>query len=85
MSNSEKLKEFYGAVSFTGRASFSIKSEDIESAEESVFEDIEGIQLILKDGTRLEITEINWDLIAEARRGNVSLSNINDFEIEEEN
>lgn len=81
---SKELKEFYGAVSLAGRASFSIKAEDIESAEEAVFEDIEGIELVLKDGTKLEITEINWDLISEARRGNVSQPNIDDFEIEEE-
>lgn len=81
---SKELKEFYGAVSLAGRISFYIKAENIESAEEAVFEDIEGIELVLKDGTKLEIAEINWDLINEARRGNVSQPNIDDFEIEEE-
>ncbi|MBU5486429.1 hypothetical protein KQI86_19190 [Clostridium sp. MSJ-11] len=79
-----QLKEFYGAVSLSGRVSFFIKSEDIESAEDAVFEDIEGIELILKDGSKLEISEINWELINEASRGNVRQSNIDDFEIYEE-
>lgn len=78
------MKEFFGAVSFSGRASFFIESENIESAEESVFEDIDGIELVLKDGTKLEISEINWDLIDKERQGNVSEANISDFEIQEE-
>ncbi|MBY6878744.1 hypothetical protein [Clostridium botulinum] len=78
------MKEFYGSISFAGNASFSIKAENKDKGENTVFEDIEGIELILKDGSKLEITEINWDLITEARKGNVSLSNVHDFWIEEE-
>lgn len=81
---SKKVKEFYGSVSLTARVGFLVEAEDIENAEDIVFEDIEGIELILKDGTKLEISEINWDLINEARSGNVSQPNVNDFEIYEE-
>ncbi|AVP66346.1 hypothetical protein C3B64_19800 [Clostridium botulinum] len=78
------MKEFYGGVSFAGTASFSVKAEDEDKGTDMVFEDIEGIELVLKDGSKVEITEINWDLISEARRGNVSISNVSDFWIEEE-
>jgi len=84
MNNKENLKEFYGSVSLSGRISFFINSESVDEAENAVFEDIEGIEIILKDGSKLEIAEINWDLINEASRGNVRDSNINDFEIYEE-
>jgi len=77
-------KEFYGKVSFTGQASFSLKAKDEEDAEEIVFEEIEGIKLLLKDGSIIEITGVEWDLISEARRGNVSQPYISDFEIEEQ-
>lgn len=76
-------KEFYGKVSFTGRVSFTVEAENEEKASDIVFEDIEGLQLILKDGTTLKIDEIEWDLLEETRRGNVSQPNIDDFEIYE--
>ena len=79
------MKEFYGGVSFVGRANFTVRgAENIEKAKEIVFEDIEGMQLFLKDGTKVEITEINWDLFEECGRGNVTPSNLEDFYIEEE-
>jgi hypothetical protein len=80
----ETLKEFYGAVSLTARLGFFVKAEDEEKAEDTVFEDIEGIQLVLKDGSTVEISDINWDLINEARTGNVSQPNVSNFEIHEE-
>lgn len=78
------MKNFYGSVSLAGRVSFVVDAENIEEAEEMVFGDIEGIELVLKDGTKLEVTEINWDLISESARGNVRQSNIDDFEIYED-
>lgn len=84
MSNKENLKEFYGSVSLSARISFAIDAKDKKTAEDIVFEDIEGIELILKDGSKLKITELNWDLINEARRGNVKQPNVDDFEIYEE-
>lgn len=80
----DKLKEFYGAVSLSARVSFAINTKDKETAENIVFEDIEGLEIVLKDGSKLEITELNWDLINEAERGNVRELNIDDFEIYEE-
>jgi hypothetical protein len=79
-----KLKEFYGAVSLAARLSFAVKAEDEEKAENIVFEDIEGIEIVLKNGTKLEITSIDWDLISEAERGNVNPPHMNDFDIQEE-
>jgi hypothetical protein len=78
------MKEFYGGVSLAARISFMVKSENEEKATDIVFDDIEGMQLVLKDGSKLEITEIDWGLIEEANRGNVSQSHISDFDIEEE-
>lgn len=77
-------KYFYGKVSLTGRVSFSVVAEDKESATDIVFEDIEGLTLNLKDGSTLKIDEIQWDLLNECRRGNVSQPNIDDFEIYED-
>lgn len=81
---SEELKEFYGKVSLAASVSFSIKAKDEEEAENIIFEEIEGIQVVLKDGSTIEIAEINWDLINEASRGNVGQSYIDDFEIQQE-
>ncbi|MHB9943609.1 hypothetical protein CF065_18835 [Clostridium sporogenes] len=78
------MKEFYGEISFSGCAGFSIDAETSELAEDIVFTDIEGIELNLKDGSKLTITEINWDLIEEASRGNITPPFVHDFWIEEE-
>ncbi|KGN00842.1 hypothetical protein IRP63_16330 [Clostridium phage CWou-2020a] len=78
------MKEFYGNISLAAKVSFAIKTENKETAEDIVFEDIEGIELALKDGSKLEITEIDWDLISQANKGNVSQAHIDDFEIYEE-
>lgn len=79
-----ELKEFYGAVSLAAKLSFAVKAADEEKAENIVFEDIEGIEIVLKDGTKLEITDIDWELIGEVQRGNVSQPHIDDFDIQEE-
>ncbi|AVP54508.1 Uncharacterised protein [Clostridium tetani] len=78
------MKEFYGGISFAGTASFSVKAENEEKGTDMVFEDIQGIELTLKYGSKVEISEINWDLISEASRGNVAIANVGDFWIEEE-
>lgn len=78
------MKEFYGAVSFTGRISFCVEADDKKTATDIVFEDIEGIEIKLKDGTTLSVSEIEWELIKESRRGNVQQPYIDDFYIVEE-
>lgn len=78
------MKEFYGAVSLAARVNFAVKAQDKEKAENIVFDDIEGIELVLTDGSKLEITEIDWDLINKTRNGNVRQPNVDDFEIYEE-
>lgn len=80
------MKEFYGYVSLAARVNFVVDEvKDAEEAKETVFNDIEGIELVLKDGTKLKIEEIDWDLIEEASRGNIQEPHISDFEIEEGN
>ena len=78
------MKEFYGKVSLAARVSFAVKGEDEEKATDIVFDDIEGLEIVLKDGSKVEITDMEWDLISEARGGNVRQSYIDDFEIYEE-
>lgn len=78
------MKEFYGKISFTGRVSFQVKADNEDDAKDIVFEDIEGLELKLKDGTTLSIDEVEWDLLDECRRGNVHQPNVDDFEIYEE-
>ena len=78
MDNKKGLKGFYGSVSLSARVDFALNSED---AEKAVFEDIEGLELILKDGSRLEITDVHWDLITSARQGNVMQPNVDDFSL----
>lgn len=84
MSNKENLKEFYGKFSIAARVGFAITEKDKETAEDIVFEDVQGMEIILKDGSKLEITDIEWNQISESERGNVSQPYIDDFEIEEE-
>lgn len=78
------MKEFYGAVSLSGRINFCVEAEDKNMATNIVFEDIEGMEIKLKDGTTLSITEIEWELIDKERGGNVKEPYIDDFYIEEE-
>ncbi|GFN35356.1 hypothetical protein [Tepidimicrobium xylanilyticum] len=78
------MKEFYGSVSFTGRINFYVKANSKEEAEEFVFSDLESIMVNTREGSPVEVGLIEWDLIHEAQRGNVSEAFIHDFEIYEE-
>jgi|GEM_PF-1760086 len=49
-----------------------------------IFEDLEEMNIAVKKDSAVEISEIEWELIDKAKRGNVSESFINDFEIWEE-
>lgn len=77
------MKEFYGSVSISARVNFFVKAENEETAKDMVFEDMEGLEIVLKDGSKVEISDINWDTIDEAEKGNVREPNIDDFEIYE--
>lgn len=68
------MKSFYGNVSLTARVGFALDAEDKQKATDIVFEDIEGLMIVLKNGSAIEITEVNWDLIEKERRGNVKES-----------
>jgi hypothetical protein len=78
------LKEFYGKVSLTARVDFFVKAEDKEKAENVVFNDIKGIDIALVEESKLEISGVDWDLVSQARQGNVRQPYVDDFEIEEE-
>lgn len=78
------MKKFYGAVSLTARVKFSIEAESQEEAENIVFNDIEGLEMFVSESSKLELSEIDWDLISNVRTGNVSQPNVSDFEIQEE-
>ena len=75
------MKEFNGKISFIGRIVFSIKEESKEDVINKLFEDIEGIDFRLKNGSTINIEEINWDLIKNFRDGNLRYNNLNDLEI----
>lgn len=53
------MKEFYVQVSLAGRVNFTVKAENEEIATDKVFEDIEGIELYLKDGSKVEVDFID--------------------------
>lgn len=78
------MKEYYGKVSITGSISFTVQAENEEEAKELVFESLEGMDMIIKEGSSLGVTEIEWEPIDEARSGNVSQPYVDDFEIYEE-
>lgn len=78
------MKKFYGSVSLTARLKFSIEAESQEEAENIVFNDIEGLEMFVSEDSKLELAEIDWNLISNVRTGNVSQPNISSFEIQEE-
>jgi hypothetical protein len=78
------MKEFYGSISITGRVNFSIKAKDEDEARDIVLNDMEGLEMVLVEGSRLEITEVDWSLIENSERGNVQLPHISSFEVIEE-
>lgn len=78
------MKGFYGRISLTASLSFVLEAEDKDKAINTVFEDIEGLEIRLKDGSSLQIVEIEWDLIEKSRRGNVAQPYVHDFDIQEE-
>lgn len=77
-------KEFYGSVSITARLGFRIEAESIEEAREKIFSASCPIGLEDEEGNEIEITDQEWEMIDEPRRGNVMESYISRFDIEEE-
>ena len=78
------MKEINEKISVIGKIVFSIKKESKKEAINKLFEDIEGIDFRLKDGSTIAIEEVNWDLIKNFRDGNLRYNNLNDLEIIEE-
>ena len=77
-------KEFYGAVSITARLNFIVEAESEEEAKEKLFNASCPMSLEDEDGNEIEITDLEWDMIDRASRGNVQQSYVEDFYIEEE-
>ena len=78
------MKEFYGKISLTARVSFALEALNKDEATNIVFEDIEGLEVKVKDGSSLEIVEVEWDLIEKTSMGNVAEPFVSDFDIEEQ-
>ncbi|MCK9470724.1 MAG: hypothetical protein M0Q88_03095 [Bacilli bacterium] len=78
------MKQFYGSISFSGSIDFYVEAENEEEAREIVTNDIEGLDISIKEGSPVEIPQIDWELITEAPKGNVSAPFIYDMEIYEE-
>ena len=80
-------KSFYGSVSLAARISFDIKADSKEEAKEKLMS-VECLDIKLFDENDNEvdfnIQEIEWNLIEQARRGNIQESYIDDMEIYEE-
>ena len=82
--NMQMDKEYFGSVSITARIGFVIKAKNEEEATEKLFSASMPIGLIDEEGNEIEVTSVEWEMIQEARKGNVSQSYISDFEINEE-
>ena len=78
------MKKYYGFVSFSGRIAFRVEAENEEQAKDIVFTDMEGMTIDVPPESPIEIEYIEWDLIDQQARGNVSESFIDDFEIYED-
>lgn len=80
----DQEKEFVGSVSLCARIHFAVKESDIDKAKSIVFDDIEGLEVVLKDGSKVELLDLSWDLVDSASTGNYSESHIRDFYIDED-
>lgn len=67
-----KKEDFFGAAILTGEIYFNVKSENREEAKNVVFDDlknkIKDINIVLKDGTTLDISKIDWKLTYNIQR-----------------
>lgn len=77
------MKEYYGSISFSGRIDFGIKAENEDEAKRLVYELI-SMNIDSENEDILEISEVTWDLINKAPRGNMAAPFIDDFQIYEE-
>lgn len=78
------MKEFYGAISITARIKFNIEAETEEEATDRIFNSSVPMKIVDENGNEIEIEELEWDFVDEARRGYVSYPYLNDYEICEE-
>lgn len=68
----DKKEEFFGVADLTEKIYFNVKSEDREKAKKMVFNDIKNnikdIEVILKDGSTLDISKIDCELTFTVQR-----------------
>lgn len=77
------MKEYYGYISFSGRIGFGVKASNEEEARDLVYNHV-AMNIDSDNKEVLDISDVEWDLITEAPRGNIATSFVHDFEIYEE-
>lgn len=77
------MREYYGGISFSGRINFGVKASSEEEARELVYSLIT-MQIDSDNKEVLDVSDVEWDLITMAPRGNVATNFVSDFEIYEE-
>lgn len=80
-------KSFYGSISLAARISFDIKADSKEEAREKLMSaECLDIKLFDENDNEVDfnIQEIEWNLINQAKRGNIQETYIDDIEIYEE-
>lgn len=78
------MKEYYGSISFSGEVYFSVKAENEEEVKEKIYDEI-GMEIKnIAPKENVEISDVQWDFINEAPRGNIGTPFIHDIAIYEE-
>lgn len=77
------MKEYYGGISFSGRIDFGVRAKNEEEAKGLLY-DLLRLNIDSEDEEILDISEVNWDLINKAPRGNIATPFVENFEIYEE-
>jgi hypothetical protein len=77
-------KEFYGSVSVVARIAFTIEAESEEEAKEKLFNADMPLQLVNGEENACEIDFINWHMVDQPNQGNVRESDLDEFEIYEQ-
>lgn len=74
------MEGYYGSISFSGRIDFGVKAKDEKEAKRLVYELI-SMNIDSENEDILEISDVTWDLINEAPRGNIATPFMENFQI----
>lgn len=78
------MKEYYGSISFSGEVCFSVKAENEEEVKRKIYDEI-GMEIKnIAPKENVKISDVQWDFINEAPRGNRETPFIHDIAIYEE-